>query len=426
MKELSVRGARKSFGDLRVLDGVDLLVPAGSFTGILGASGSGKTTLLRVIAGFERLDAGEVELGSEVVDDGRRVFVPSEHRRIGYVPQEGALFPHLSVGRNVAFGLRRGPNRRGRVLELLDMVGLSGLHRRYPHQLSGGQQQRVALARALATEPEIVLLDEPFSSLDASLRASVRAEVHDVLRRAGTTSILVTHDQDEALSMADQVAVLRHGVIAQLDTPASIYRHPLDPALARFLGESNVLHAPVAATPAGGAGAMAADTPLGALAVEGWPAQARGGPAHVLIRPEQLVIGEAGAAPVVATVESYQYFGHDAVVRVHPEGAELPELVVRVTGGTPLEAGARVGLSVHGSVVAWPIEEGEHGHGVHGHEDGDRHEDGHAGHGHDLGHGHDGTDGHRAQGPEPAPMTEHAGGSLPAPATGRESGRTPQ
>ena len=363
MKEVAVRGVRKSFGGLRVLDGVDLTIPAGSFTGILGASGSGKTTLLRIIAGFERLDRGEVKLGDEVVD-GRRVFVPSEHRRIGYVPQEGALFPHLSVGRNVAFGLRRGPHRRARVLELLDMVGLAGLQRRYPHQLSGGQQQRVALARALATDPEIVLLDEPFSSLDASMRAEVRAEVLDVLRQAGTTSILVTHDQDEALSMADHVAVLRHGVIAQLDTPAGIYRRPLDPALARFLGESNVLHAPV--TPASGAtdpNVLTADTPLGSLAVEGWPATAGAGPAHVLIRPEQILLGEPGTAPLDATVESYQYFGHDAVVRVRPDGDRLPELVVRVTGGTPLVAGARVGLTVQGSVVAWPIEDGEDGHG---------------------------------------------------------------
>ncbi len=418
MTELAVRGACKSFGELRVLDGVDLSVPAGSFTGILGVSGSGKTTLLRIIAGFERLDRGEVVLGSEVVDDGRRVFVPSERRRIGYVPQEGALFPHLSVGRNVAFGLRRGPHRRDRVLELLEMVGLSGLHRRYPHQLSGGQQQRVALARALATEPEIVLLDEPFSSLDASLRASVRAEVHDVLRRAGATSILVTHDQDEALSMADQVAVLRHGVIAQLDTPAGIYRHPLDPALARFLGESNVLHAPVVAARAGGAGAMAAETPLGALAVEGWPARARGGPGHVLIRPEQLVIGEVGTAPVVATVESYQYFGHDAVVRVRPEADQLPELVVRVTGGTPLEAGSRVGLSVHGSVVAWPIDERAHTHGhghghEHGYEDGNGTMDGTVD-GHErAGHDHANTDGRQAPETEAGLETEHGGASRP-------------
>lgn len=363
MKELAVRGVHKSFGALHVLDGVDLTIPAGSFTAILGSSGSGKTTLLRIVAGFEHLDAGEVRLGPEVVDDGRHVFVPSEHRRIGYVPQEGALFPHLSVGRNVAFGLRRGPNRRARVLELLDMVGLSGLHGRYPHQLSGGQQQRVALARALATDPEIVLLDEPFSSLDASLRASVRSEVHDVLRRAGTTSILVTHDQDEALSMADQVAVLRHGVIAQLDTPAGIYQRPLDPALARFLGESNVLHAKVsAAANPNGSTAMVADTPLGHLAVEGWSTPEGAAMAHVMIRPEQLVIGDVDLARLAATVESYEYYGHDAVARVRPESGQLPDLVVRVTGGTPLVNGSRVGLSVEGTVVAWPIDEAQHSH----------------------------------------------------------------
>ena len=230
----------------------------------------------------------------------------------------------MSVGRNVAFGLRRGPDRRARVLELLDMVGLSGLHRRYPHQLSGGQQQRVALARALATDPEIVLLDEPFSSLDASLRASVRGEVHDVLRRAGTTSILVTHDQDEALSMADQVAVLRHGVIAQLDSPAGIYQHPLDPALARFLGESNVLHANVRAIGPNGSPDAVADTPFGALAVEGWRVPGGAGMAHVMIRPEQLVIGATDPGCLAATVESYEYYGHDAVARVRPEGRAAP------------------------------------------------------------------------------------------------------
>jgi iron(III) transport system ATP-binding protein len=372
MKDLAISGVTKSFSDLKVLEGVDLKIPAGSFTAILGSSGSGKTTLLRIIAGFERLDHGEVALGDDIVDNGRAIYVPSEHRHIGYVPQEGALFPHLSVGRNVAFGLHRGPDRRQRVLELLEMVGLAGLHRRYPHQLSGGQQQRVALARALATEPEIVLLDEPFSSLDASLRASVRNEVHDVLRQAGTTTILVTHDQDEALSMADHVAVLRHGVIAQLDTPSGIYGRPLDPALARFLGESNVLHAPVGAAAPDAVSELAADTPFGSLPVEGWPTAAPtsgSGPrlAHVMIRPEQLLIGEAAMAPVTGTIESYQYFGHDAVVRVRPEavsggGAELPELVVRVTGGNPLRAGTRVGLRVQGAVVAWPIHEAEHHH----------------------------------------------------------------
>jgi iron(III) transport system ATP-binding protein len=347
MKDLRISGVTKAFGPQQVLRGVDLNVAHGSFTAILGASGSGKTTLLRIVAGFERPDSGEVGLGPETVDDGHHRFVPSERRRIGYVPQEGALFPHLSVGRNVGFGLARGPQRAARVDELLELVGLSGLRRRYPHQLSGGQQQRIALARALAIEPEIVLLDEPFSSLDAALRASVRAEVLDVLRRAGTTSVLVTHDQDEALSMADQVAVLRHGVIAQLDTPSGLYGHPGDAELARFLGESNVLDGDVRDA--------VATTGLGRLAVGRWTGPPEGGPARVLIRPEQIVLGEAAPSGLDGTVASYEYFGHDAVVRVRPGAAGLPELVVRVTGGTPLAPGRQVGLSVRGAVVAWPV-----------------------------------------------------------------------
>jgi iron(III) transport system ATP-binding protein len=348
MKDLSIAGVTKAFGPQAVLRGVDLAVPAGSFTAILGSSGSGKTTLLRIAAGFERPDDGEVRIGEELVDDAARRFVPSERRRIGYVPQEGALFPHLSVGRNVAFGLPRGPQRKQRVDALLELVGLSGYRRRYPHQLSGGQQQRVALARALAIGPEVVLLDEPFSSLDAAMRSSVRADVLDVLRQAGTTSILVTHDQDEALSMADQVAVLRHGVIAQLDSPAALYGSPGDVDLAQFLGESNVLEGEVYDG--------TARTPFGDLSV----AQAAGvdmrGPAMVMVRPEQIRLEESPNAGLMATVHSYEYYGHDAVVRVRPESGVVPDLVVRVTGGLPLEPGQRVGLSVLGAVVAWPHE----------------------------------------------------------------------
>ena len=216
------------------------------------------------------------------------------------MPQEGALFPHLSVGRNVAFGLPRGPSRRShRVDELLELVGLAGLPRRYPHQLSGGQQQRVALARALAPDPEIVLLDEPFSSLDASLRASVRADVHDVLRQAGTTSILVTHDQDEALSMADQVAMLRAGVIAQINTPSALYRPPGDAELAQFLGEANLLDGtrsldgrrPPTALGRAGRGR----TPGSGRPRRG--GRARGdGPARA-VRPERALLGDAEPVP---------------------------------------------------------------------------------------------------------------------------------
>jgi iron(III) transport system ATP-binding protein len=348
VKDLRITGVAKAFGPQPVLREVDLAVPAGSFTAILGSSGSGKTTLLRIVAGFERADGGEISIGGELVDDAARRFVPSERRRIGYVPQEGALFPHLSVGRNVAFGLPRGPERRSRVDELLELVGLSGYRRRFPHQLSGGQQQRVALARALAIGPEVVLLDEPFSSLDAAMRASVRADVLAVLRKAGTTSILVTHDQDEALSMADQVAVLRRGVIAQLDTPAALYGRPGDVDLAQFLGESNVLEGEIH----GGR----ARTGLGDLSVAAGNGSLPAGRAQVMVRPEQIRLQEATNEGVVATVQSYEYYGHDAVVRVRPEGTSLPDLVVRVTGGAPLLPGLRVGVSVLGAVVVWPQE----------------------------------------------------------------------
>ena len=225
---------------------------------MLGASGSGKTTLLRVIAGFERIESGVVRLGTTVFDDGRS-SLPPERRRMGYVPQDGALFPHLRVAANVAFGMRRRADRR-KVGDLLEAVGLTGLERRYPHQLSGGQQQRVALARALAIEPEVVLLDEPFSALDAAMRASVRREVAEILRARGTTTVLVTHDQDEALSMADRVAVLRDGRIVADARPEDLYRSPLDAELAGFLGEANLLPGTVS----GGV----AETALGRLVLQ--------------------------------------------------------------------------------------------------------------------------------------------------------------
>src|SRR5271170_1400688 len=205
MRQVAVTGLYKAFGAHQVLTGVDLEVPAGSLTAILGPSGSGKTTLLRLMAGFERADAGTIGIG-DVLVDGPGVYVAPERRRIGYVPQEGSLFPHLTVAANVGFGLPARDRRAGRAASMLEMVGLGGLGRRYPHQLSGGQQQRVALARALAIEPAVVLLDDLFVFLDALLRSCVYADGHDMFRRDGTTGVLVTHDQDEALSVADQVA----------------------------------------------------------------------------------------------------------------------------------------------------------------------------------------------------------------------------
>nr|BFE83101.1 hypothetical protein GCM10020093_057020 [Planobispora longispora] len=206
---------------------------------MLGPSGCGKTTLLRIVAGFEGLDGGSVRIGEREV-----AGLPPERRGVGIVPQEAALFPHLSVARNVGFGLPRGSSgRTGRIEECLELVGLAGYGDRMPHQISGGQQQRVALARALAPRPGVVLLDEPFNALDRSLRVSVRDEVRAALKRAGATAVLVTHDQEEALSMADTVAVMREGRIVQEGAPSSIYAAPRDLGVATFVGEAVVLTA---------------------------------------------------------------------------------------------------------------------------------------------------------------------------------------
>jgi len=350
MTDLVARDLHKSYGPVPALRGVDLVVPAGSFTAVLGPSGSGKTTLLRVIAGFERADRGSVTLAGVVVEDDRH-HEPPERRRVGYVPQEGALFPHLSVEKNISFGVRERARRGRRVEELLGMVGLAGLGPRYPHQLSGGQQQRVALARALAVSPAVILLDEPFAALDARLRASVRAEVLDVLQRAGTTALFVTHDQDEALSLADQVAVLDGGRIQQVDSPRGLYAHPADPTIARFLGSANLIDGTFARG--------VVQTALGALALD--PAAAagpEGAHAVVLLRPEQLVLGPPEAAAFAGRVLQSEYFGHDAIVTVVPEspgrtlGAET--LVVRITGGVDWRRGIVAGVRVVGPVLAWP------------------------------------------------------------------------
>jgi iron(III) transport system ATP-binding protein len=337
-------GVHKAYGPRTpVLTGIDLDIASGELTAILGPSGSGKTTLLRVLAGFERVDAGSVSINGTVVDDGRR-FTPPEKRRIGYVPQEGALFPHLTVFGNIGFGLSRRERTAARIAELLDLIDLGPLARRYPHELSGGQQQRVALARALAIKPTLVLLDEPFSSLDAALRASVRADVVRVLRTAGATALLVTHDQDEALSMADRVAVLRDGVIAQVGSPQDLYERPADMDVARFLGEANVLD--------GQASLGSVTTPLGRIAVRG--IDSADGPVTVLVRPEHIRVSPGSTGDgVPGRVEDVHYFGHDTIMTVRPSDGAEP-IRVRVVGGQPVAAGEEVTVLVDGVASAWP------------------------------------------------------------------------
>ncbi|KUG58363.1 ABC transporter [Serinicoccus chungangensis] len=337
---VEVIGVGKSFGPVRALDHVDLHLDDGGFLAVLGPSGCGKTTLLRCLAGFERIDEGRLAVhGRAVALPG--IHLPPHRRQVAVVPQEGALFPHLSVADNVGFGLpRRSPRaqRSRRVEECLELVGLAGLGRRMPHELSGGQQQRVALARALAPRPPLVLLDEPFSALDASLRVELRRDVRDALHADGATAILVTHDQGEALSMADQVAVMRDGRVHQVAPPEEVYAAPVDAWVASFVGEADLF--PVPGTDAEGL----VDTPLGRVEVTGGADDAT----HVLVRPEQVVLDGHGIPAQVRTVD---FHGHDALVTLALDDGTL---VRSRSGAHPPAVGARVGLRVQGACRAVP------------------------------------------------------------------------
>jgi iron(III) transport system ATP-binding protein len=280
-----------------------LTIPPGSITSLLGPSGCGKTSLLRAIAGLERPTAGSIRIGDTVVSDGR-TWVKPERRQVGMVFQDGALFPHLTVAQNIAFGLRSArpsaAEREARVSELLDLVDLHGLGHRYPDTLSGGQQQRVALARSLAPNPSVLLLDEPFSALDAALRVQVRSEVARILHDVGVTTVFVTHDQDEAFVLGDQVAVMRNGRIEQVGTPDQLYRTPATPWVAGFVGEANLITGSVVAD-------GCARTVLGPVPIAARDAVDDQRVVTVLVRPEQIELGGGDRAEVVAV----EYYGHD-------------------------------------------------------------------------------------------------------------------
>jgi iron(III) transport system ATP-binding protein len=343
MSKIELRSAAKSFGETAVLTGVDLTAESGSITAVLGASGSGKTTLLRLIAGFERLDRGSLSIGDEVVDDGIRTVAP-QRRGVGYVPQEGALFPHLTVAGNVAFGMAR--SERGGIDELLELVGLSELRKRYPHQLSGGQQQRVALARALAIQPNVVLLDEPFAALDAALRNELRRDVARILGETGATTILVTHDQEEALSLAGQVALLDRGQVIAAAGPRQLYRDPPTIDTATSIGEVNVLDANTSSG--------YAQCALGLIPVRRNGSEPPDGASRLLLRPEQLAVHfEDPGGAVLGEVVEVEYYGHDALARVRLPGQEQ-DLLARLSGEIEIERGQRVWIRVVGAGTAWP------------------------------------------------------------------------
>ncbi len=359
MSAVGIDGLGRSFGSHAVLRGVDLAVEDGEIMAILGSSGCGKTTLLRIVAGFLEPDEGTVSFGERVVAGPRR-SVPAQHREVGYVPQEGALFPHLDVRANILFGLPRRERTDARLAEMLQLAELpEEIATSFPHELSGGQQQRVALARALAPRPRVVLLDEPFSSLDASLRASAGRTVVRVLRAAGTTALLVTHDQGEALSLADRVAVMRGGVMVQVDTPTALYRRPTDLAVAGFVGGATVLP-----------GALRdgrVDCALGRLVPD--VHDVADGDVRVLVRPEQVVLGAAGATRetdramdrsmdremdgvdpvhVHADVVEVDFFGPYALVRlVLGDGSGL---LARVVAAAVPRVGDRVSVHIADTV----------------------------------------------------------------------------
>jgi iron(III) transport system ATP-binding protein len=343
MTFLTIHDISKRYGPVLALDSIDLQVAAGSRTAIVGPSGSGKTTLLRIIAGFEHPDSGRVVLEGETLADGPAI-VPAHRRGIGIVSQDGALFPHLSVAENIGFGIERGTADRARQIEdLIDMVELDrAMLDRRPHQLSGGQQQRVALARALARKPRLMLLDEPFSALDTGLRENMRKAVARVLQTAGITAILVTHDQAEALSFADQVAVLRGGRLVQSGPPQTLYLHPTDPETATFLGDTLLLPARI--------DNGFADCVLGRIATD-----SRGqGNADIMLRPEQLQLtilaGDAKDGGCVGTVDDIEFGGALCLVTLRlAEANGGASLTVKCSGiGLPA-IGSKVRVTVLGS-----------------------------------------------------------------------------
>lgn len=329
---IRAREVTKTFGDAVALDHFSLDIWRGSLLTLLGPSGCGKTTALRVVAGFERPESGTVEIEGEVVV-GDHTNLPPERRRVGMVFQDYALFPHMTVADNVSYGLARGERRGKRVSETLELVGLTGMGPRYPHELSGGQQQRVALARAIAPQPEVILFDEPFSNLDATLRDRVRRELRAILADAGATAVFVTHDQEEALAMSDIVAVMRSGRVLQAAPPDVLYRHPADPWVAAFIGDADFIE--------GEANGETVDTAAGRFTTH------LSGTVTVMIRPEAVVVTAHPAG--TGRVLSREYYGHDQLVTVGLDNGTV--LRSRMGPWPVLDPGDSVDISVEASSV---------------------------------------------------------------------------
>ena len=330
MTGLALERVTKAFGGVVAVDSVDFLVAPGEVVCLLGPSGCGKSTTLRLAAGLEAADSGTIRINGAVVDGGG-VFMAPEERRVGLVFQDYALFPHLSVEDNVAFGLPRRPGRAERARELLARVNLAERAADHPHRLSGGEQQRVALARALAPKPAVMLLDEPFSGLNFRLRDRIGEELLAVLRGSGTATLMVTHDSDEAMRLADRIVVMQTGRVVQAGTPTELYDHPISPFVAEFFGEINMFkaisHAGVVETPAGLLGA---------------PRNSEGHPMAIAVRPESVRLGTApGGMATEADVLSVHPMGAYVLVKLKRPGSDAKYLM-RVEHGSAPQAMSRV------------------------------------------------------------------------------------
>ncbi|GAA0413145.1 ABC transporter ATP-binding protein [Pseudomonas veronii subsp. inensis] len=342
MNALELTALCKTFGTQQALADVSLAVPNGSRTVIVGPSGSGKTTLLRMIAGFEFPDSGSLTLNGQVLVDATHA-VPAHQRQIGYVPQDGALFPHMTVADNIGFGLAtQGEARHARIAELMDSVALdANMARRWPHELSGGQQQRVALARALAQQPRLMLLDEPFSALDTGLRSAMRKMVARLLSDAGITTILVTHDQSEALSFADQLAVMRQGRLVQSGHPMALYQYPIDEQTALFLGEAVVMTARIEAG--------RAHCALGRVPVDHQTSQ---GTTRIMLRPEQVLLSTTDGGGCRGVVTEREFGGNTCTLTVALQAdGDVPgqAILVRSSGLQAPDVGSVVHLTTVGT-----------------------------------------------------------------------------
>lgn len=343
MSSLEISHLKVSLGNRLILDDLSFSLAEGQIAALLGPSGCGKTTLLRSIAGLIQPSDGTIRFGKQLVSLSSLVM-PSHKRKIGYVPQEGALFPHLSVADNIAFGLDRSVFTKDQIRqttkEMLNLIGLNGFENRMPNQLSGGQQTRVALARALAIKPAIVLLDEPFSALDAALRGDLRADVIDLLRKSNATAILVTHDREEALVSADVVALMRDGQIIQQGSPEAVYSTPISPAMAVSTGDALVLDA---SKMADGSTSYLFNQSTGTAIASG----------HIVIRPEEIKIERnISATSPKGRISKIDYYGHDAMVSIDIAGNSLK---VRIPGPFDYTVGEEVSLQHAGPVRFFAI-----------------------------------------------------------------------